>query len=73
MAVKTYLIRVTFENDNLFKVEQKIDGGNYTDILGLEENGAIHILWPGVRIACGRYFEHLIDEIVIIENPEENR
>ena len=63
MATTQYLIRVKYENGNVFSVEQKIGDGTYVTIIEVEENGAIGALWSGVQIACENYWKHLITTI----------
>ena len=64
MAAQIRLIRLTWENDVNFKMDTKLDDGEYVTIIEIDENGHLNQLWDaGVATVCKKYFETELDSI----------
>ncbi len=64
MAQKVRIIRLSWENDDSFKMETNLDGGDYQTIIEMDENGYFASLWEsGVAPLCKEYFESELDTI----------
>ena len=64
-TVKTY--KLSYENDSELKLEQSINGAEYTTVLEMTENGDIgDLLDQGIAASLKHFFSDKIDEIVSI-------
>jgi len=64
MAEHTRLIKITYENNESFEMETKLDGDSYLTITSMDENGYFSGLWDtGVAPLCKRYFNDMLDVI----------
>lgn len=62
-TVKNY--KFTYENGTEFKIEQSLDGADYTTIIEMTENGDIKDLFnQGISKSLKHFFEDVIDKIV---------
>ncbi len=57
------LIKLTWENDEEFKMETQLNGGNWLTVLEMDENGHIHTLWDSAQKLCSTYFHTTLEEI----------
>jgi hypothetical protein len=58
MAAKTRIIRLSWENDVNFKMDSKLDDGDYITVIDVDENGHLNKLWEsGIADVCKKYFE----------------
>ena len=58
MAQKVRTIRLTWENDDSFKMDANLDGGAWEIITENDENGHLATLWDnGIALLCKTYFE----------------
>lgn len=61
-TIKTY--KFSYENSEEFKLEQSINGAEYTTILEMTENGDIGDLFDkGISASLKHFFSDLIDEV----------
>ena len=64
MAQKVRTIRLSWENDDSFKMDTNLDGGSWQTIIEMDENGYFAGLWEtGVVPLCERYFKDMMDTI----------
>ena len=64
MAQSTRLIRLQWENGVQFKMDTKLNDGEYITIIEMEENGCIGTLWDtGAGAICKKFFDSQIDDI----------
>ncbi len=63
MTERVRLIRLTWENDESFKMDTKLDDESYITILEMDENGNIAQLWEHAGKLCKKYFDTQIDHI----------
>jgi len=63
MATQTRLIRLTWENDNQFKMDTKLDDGDWITIVQMDENGHIASLWPSAQTICETYVKEQLSLI----------
>jgi len=62
MAVKELEFKITWENGNFFKMEEKSGGGDWITTQYMEENSKIKSLTNLVQKLCSKSFnEHLAD------------
>jgi hypothetical protein len=58
MAAKTRDIRISYENGVSFAMDTRLNGGTWTTILKMDENGHLNKLWDsGAETTCNKYFE----------------
>ncbi len=57
------LIKLTWKNEDEFKMESQLNGGNWLTIIEMSENGHINLMWEHAGKLCKKYFEIEIDEI----------
>ena len=63
-TIKNY--KFTYENGTEFKLEQSLDGADYTSVIEMTENGDIgDLLDKGISKSLKHFFEDIIDTIVI--------
>lgn len=64
MAQKVRTIRLIWENDDSFKMDTNLDGGDWQTIIEMDENGYFDTLWEsGVKPLCLEYFNREINVI----------
>ena len=64
MAAHVRLIKISYENDESFKMETKLDDDSYLTITSMDENGYFEGLWEtGVSPLCKKYFEDMLNTI----------
>lgn len=63
MAETTLLIQLKWENGVHFTTTTKLDEADPIDIIRLEENACISVLWPDVKAMLQKFFDRKIDEI----------
>ena len=64
MAAHTRLIKITYENDESFKLETKLDDDSYLTVTSMDENGYFSGLWDsGCAPLCKKYFNDMLDVI----------
>ena len=64
MAQKIREIKISWENNDSFKLETQLDGGGWQTIIEMDENGYFATLWEsGVAPLCKEYFERELDVI----------
>ena len=64
MAQQVRTIRLSWENDDSFKMDTNLDGGDWQTIIEMDENGYFAGLWEtGVAPLCKEYFESIINTI----------
>ena len=63
MAQKTRTIRLSWENNDSFKMDTNFDGGAWQIIIEMDENGHFNELWPDVDALCKKYFESEMNTI----------
>ncbi len=63
MANQTRLIRLTWENGNLFKMEDKLNDAAYTTIIEMHENSDIAKLWNNAQSIYEIFFKTKLDSI----------
>ena len=57
-------IKISWENDDSFKMETQLDSGGWQTIIEMDENGYFNTLWEsGVKPLCKEYFEREINKI----------
>lgn len=57
MAQKVRTIKISWENDDSFIMETKLDAGNWEKVIEMDENGHLSSLWNNVEALCKQYFE----------------
>ncbi len=57
------LIKLTWENQDEFKMETQLNDEGWVTILEMDENGNISKLWEHAGKLCNKYFETQIDFI----------
>jgi hypothetical protein len=58
MAAQVRLIRLAWENGVNFKMDSKLDDGDFVTIIDVDENGHLDKLWDsGIATVCTTYFE----------------
>ena len=63
MAQKVRTIRLSWENDDSFKMDTNLDGGNWEVIIEMDGNGHFNELWLDVDALCKKYFESEMNTI----------
>jgi hypothetical protein len=64
MAAQIRLIRLSWENGVNFKMDSKLDDGNFVTVIEIDENGHLDTLWDsGVATVCTKYFETELNTI----------
>jgi len=63
MAAQTRLVRFSWENNVNFKMDTKIDDGDWITISYTEENGEIAKLWPSISQSCIVFMKEKLDGI----------
>lgn len=64
MAAQIREIKISWENDDSFKLETQLDSGGWQTIIEMDENGYFSNLWEeGVAPLCKHYFEDVINDI----------
>ena len=65
MAIqKIRLIRLTWKNDDNFKMETNLNDGDWNTVAEIDENDYFDDIWEnGIKPACKRYFVKEIDKI----------
>ena len=64
MAAQVRLIRLAWENEANFKMDTKLDDGEWTTIISVDENGFLDQLWDsGIATVCTKYFETALNII----------
>ncbi len=64
MAETIAIYKFTYQNGNEFKLEQSVDGGDFTCIIEMTENGDIGDLFEkGVTASLKHFFSDKIDDI----------
>jgi len=63
MATQTRLIRFAWENDVGFKMDTKLDDGDWITIVQMDENGHIGSLWPSTQTICETYVKEQVSLI----------
>ena len=57
------LIKLTWENNDEFKMETQLNDEGWLTIIEMDENGDISQLWEHAGKLCKRYFETQVDFI----------
>ena len=58
MAASTRDIRISWENGVNFKMDTRLDAGDWVTVIDMDENGHLNKLWDtGVATVCQKYFE----------------
>ena len=64
MAIqKVRLIRLTWKNDDNFKMETNLNDGDWDIVSMMDENSYFASLWPKAAALCKEYFEREINVI----------
>ena len=64
MAIqKVRLIRLTWKNDDNFKMETNLNDGDWNTVSMMDENNYFAGLWPSTATLCKEYFEREINVI----------
>ena len=60
MAQQVRIMKFTWENQDSFKMETNLDGGNFRKVVEMDENGHLATLWPKAEALCREYFDQAI-------------
>ena len=64
MAQKVREIKISWENQDSFKMQTRLDGGNWLTIIETDENGHLATLWnSGIELLCKTYFDEALKVI----------
>ena len=57
MAQKVRTIRLSWENDDSFKMDTNLDGGDWSVVVEMDENNHFISLWGDIDAVCKKFFE----------------
>ena len=55
--------RMKWENGSHFTIELSVDDGEFIDLISMEENGRIGVMWPGIQKSIIDYWKSILDQI----------
>lgn len=56
-------LKIKWENNVEFSVQEKHDDGEWSTVIALEENGELDALWPNVQKALEAYWKAVLTGI----------
>jgi len=63
MAQAVRLIKLSWENDDSFKMETNLDGGDWVTVVELDENNYFSTLWGDIEEMCNKFFNKTVAKI----------
>ena len=63
MAQAVRLIKLSWENDDSFKMETNLDGGDWVTVVEMDENNYFSTLWGDIEEMCNKFFNKTVATI----------